>query len=800
MHRTRPHELVSSTLKTFAEVIPLACQHGGIPAAARAEIEAFAGRIFESYSLLRDAFDVCLDAFEILSVHGAGAAKPLLRVPTLVAEDHGGQGPDTYGQDLFVFVWLLTLNGKDHLMAESTDKELLRMLALYCLTFAITQTASTSRRSIGDVFMRACGKKLAPGDLPDGTSPSDDWIRHSQLTRNALCLRYQLNAPRYEAVEPQFIQAFLMPHFIETPQFKYRSVVVLHESFPWPLYDGAMEPDRHSYFHVNLEHLRNRYAAGLHGKSDEVDGRVFLQNQKPNATPRRYVRSQNRSAMNSVRSSPGVKGLGQVLLKVRSGNSNLMSTSLGVRSTPGSPGPSADGDFSGLQQRLEEFLAAESFDPARSIAKFLDRLNPELAQTIVAQLVERERAVTELILRNDSDMEGFCSTSIRLFHRLMHNFLRTFDGKKRMTTMPDLLLDGQFHRALMVCAFECVRFAYKIKTPSFPDIFHLFSPRYLELYMILDLVCERETWLPWMLTKRLRQLEARILEVEIWKDQVFHDFLVACRTGQDISMEEASRTALHYSEVMKEIDAGAAIKPDDLITHMTEIMMRKIGLAAFQKLKELGSTLNLSDVMVDRIWGVLDHLFAQEDQYQLFFQRNVDVVLLCTIFAVTRVSDVYLTFNEIRTVYQQLSFHIPEALADIPVAHGRNGDIVAFYNEVYLPIAKSFIAEEVGSKRTGKTPMHHRRKQGGMAGSPMRHPLRTPAHRLHGTMTPITKKLYNFGESPYRKSSGVPFPAALQPAAQQPQTHHTKPPLHSVMNFMSVPSSSRRKLAQTTPK
>jgi hypothetical protein len=197
--------------------------------------------------------------------------------------------------------------------------------------------------------------------------------------------------------------------------------------------------------------------------------------------------------MGSVRSSPGVKGLGQLLTKVRSANSNLMSTSVRPTSTPNSPGP-GENDLSGLQSRLEALLAPEPFDPSKSFSKFLEKCTPELAHTILGQIIERERAATELILSRDSGMEVFCSMAIRLYHRILHNLLRTFDGKKRNVSMAELLLDGQLHRSLLVCAFECVRFTYRVEGLGFSDVYQLFAPRYLELYMMVDLVCERESW------------------------------------------------------------------------------------------------------------------------------------------------------------------------------------------------------------------------------------------------------------------------------------------------------------------
>lgn len=170
--------------------------------------------------------------------------------------------------------------------------------------------------------------------------------------------------------------------------------------------------------------------------------------------------------------------------------------------------------------------------------------------------------------------------------------------------------------------------------------------------------------------------------------------------GQDLDLDEVSKTALHYAEVLREIEDATSRKNEDPIVSLVEAVMKKVNHAAFQRLKELGSHLHLADIIIDRAWHVVEHLFGAEDQYHLLGNRNVDVALLCTIFAVARVSDAHLTFNEIRTVYQQLALGTPEALAEIPLHHDRVGDLVAFYNEIYLPAAKTYIAEEIGSVGT----------------------------------------------------------------------------------------------------
>lgn len=156
-----------STLNTFAEVIPLALIHGGIADHVRQEIELFAHGILQSYMVYADAYSLCADAFDMLTVHSP--ARPVAKIPALATVEDTNLGLDSYGTDLFTFAWLLLLNGKgghlcfplfpstpsrlsfqDHLMAESNDRELLRILALYCLTFVITQLNAPSRRSIGD--------------------------------------------------------------------------------------------------------------------------------------------------------------------------------------------------------------------------------------------------------------------------------------------------------------------------------------------------------------------------------------------------------------------------------------------------------------------------------------------------------------------------------------------------------------------------------------------------------------------------------------------------------------------------
>ena len=203
--------------------------------------------------------------------------------------------------------------------------------------------------------------------------------------------------------------------------------------------------------------------------------------------------------------------------------------------------------------------------------------------------------------------------------------------------------------------------------------------------------------LSWVLTKRLRHIESRILEVEIWKDSVFYDFLIGARMGQDLDPDEASKTALHYAEVLRELEDPSDRPNEDAITFLVESVMRKVCSAAFQRLKELGARLNMSEAMVDRTWHVVEHVFGAEDRYRLLGGRNMDLALLCTGFAVARVSDVYLTFNEIFGVYARLPCHTPEALGEVPLQGERTGDVVMFYNEVFLPAVKGFIAEEIGS-------------------------------------------------------------------------------------------------------
>lgn len=108
----RPYELVCATLTTFEEVIPLAFRHAGIEGIPRQEVEKLANNVITSYRVYADAFRVCADAFDLLTVHSQAAPRMLPKLAAVAAMDDTGNGLDNYGQELFSFAWLLTLNSK----------------------------------------------------------------------------------------------------------------------------------------------------------------------------------------------------------------------------------------------------------------------------------------------------------------------------------------------------------------------------------------------------------------------------------------------------------------------------------------------------------------------------------------------------------------------------------------------------------------------------------------------------------------------------------------------------------------
>ncbi|KAF6175309.1 hypothetical protein GIB67_021814 [Kingdonia uniflora] len=111
--------------------------------------------------------------------------------------------------------------------------------------------------------------------------------------------------------------------------------------------------------------------------------------------------------------------------------------------------------------------------------------------------------------------------------------------------------------------------------------------------------------------------------------------------------------------------------------------------------------LKLSQQVRETVYCFVQQILSQRTA--LFFNRHIDMIILCSLFGVAMNSKLTLTFKEIINNYRKQPHCKPEVLSSVFVDwstarhNGRTGqeyvDIVAFYNEIFIPSVKPLLVE-----------------------------------------------------------------------------------------------------------
>ncbi|KAH9571413.1 hypothetical protein CY35_02G093600 [Sphagnum magellanicum] len=139
------------------------------------------------------------------------------------------------------------------------------------------------------------------------------------------------------------------------------------------------------------------------------------------------------------------------------------------------------------------------------------------------------------------------------------------------------------------------------------------------------------------------------------------------------------------------------------------VFFQKVLILAAVRIRNLCERLGQPQPLVERVYRVFQHTLHRETS--LFFNRHIDQLILCTIYGVCKVSKATVTFRDIIHQYRmqpQCKLHVfRNVFIDLPSwrragAGGQEtGDIVKFYNEIFVHSTKTFLLQ-IGT--SGGTP------------------------------------------------------------------------------------------------
>ncbi|XP_062195758.1 retinoblastoma-related protein 3-like isoform X2 [Phragmites australis] len=131
------------------------------------------------------------------------------------------------------------------------------------------------------------------------------------------------------------------------------------------------------------------------------------------------------------------------------------------------------------------------------------------------------------------------------------------------------------------------------------------------------------------------------------------------------------------------------------------VFFSKIAKLAAIRIRSLCERLQLSQQVLERVYSLVQQILSQ--QTALFFNRHIDQIILCSIYGVSKISQLELSFKEIIFGYRKQPQCKPQVFRSVYVhwpPRSRNGktgedhvDIITFYNEVFIPSVKPLLVE-----------------------------------------------------------------------------------------------------------
>ena len=179
---------------------------------------------------------------------------------------------------------------------------------------------------------------------------------------------------------------------------------------------------------------------------------------------------------------------------------------------------------------------------------------------------------------------------------------------------------------------------------------------------------------PTVLT-RLKFVEDRILEVHMWK--------------KGSSIYEIIRN-LEISNQGQTTSSKGTLSNSDTVPKV----LNKVCRLSYKRLQQLSKLLNVVPELQMKIWECIEECVFH--RYRLLIDRHLDQIIMCSIYAICKVSDQERKFKNITQAYRKIPNTSSEVFKHTKIFDmdgGSYDSIIAFYNKVFMQTLKNFILQ-----------------------------------------------------------------------------------------------------------
>jgi hypothetical protein len=237
--------------------------------------------------------------------------------------------------------------------------------------------------------------------------------------------------------------------------------------------------------------------------------------------------------------------------------------------------------------------------------------------------------------------------------------------------VPKLLALQPFHKALLLCAVETVCASYGIRDEiHFEHLLESLKLSPFDFIKIIGAYVLNVENLPPQAKRRLAACQECVLCVLAWQSDSL--LVRALRTG-DMSSIPTAALDLFFDKLLMQAD------------YRILNVCARLGIC--------------EEAFENRVWSIFK--LALTEQWELFIGRHLDTVLLCCFYGAAKTQrSLQFKFVDIIRAYRavvadseciRLSDSLQAVYRDLALDDGGRGDIIAFYNLIFVPHMKRYL-------------------------------------------------------------------------------------------------------------
>ena len=501
----------------------------------------------------------------------------------------------------------------------------------------------------------------------DASCDEQIWTLHLDAVLPALCQTLGCNVDDLIRQENSFLkmlnEEFLVPrlfHFLQAGRNSETNA---------PMLIGAFERVNIGAIQKNSSVLDKKYDEIIHTQSGRYDGRLFLEGLiRPAETAALETKQESMkfyggapaaprkilTPRTKVLKTPAIRNLRSELAKAGSMDSAMMGTPLTARMLPNRHSQQVVQDDTTTAQRLATILSSERETPSSTLLEFFRRCSVDPTE----QIKERCQKILAVLVKASPTCEDKWRMSISLYFRILETMLKGEEARVgSKLNFSELLNNTKFHRSVMLCCIEMIRFCFKINTLTLEQLIACLDVKPFDVCVAIEYCIKYDgRLLNWNLIKRLKEMEERILERELWMHdcplytQLLEEMKDQSQQVNDPNPLSSPRKALNFvaqrptycqGDNSCENHAISQIQQQNAKSGVTslELLFRKVFRLIHMRLTSFCLDLGLHEKYQNKIWQLLVEIMLHEHNMRLLFKRHVDLIILCSIYAVHRMTD-----------------------------------------------------------------------------------------------------------------------------------------------------------------